>query len=479
MKRMISLVLCVVLCFSCLSVPSFAGVSDAYVYAVDTFPSFLRRYLNGNIITSVPDYLVGIGDALINGTATDADVQTGYDSYVMDLPSSLYGSDAYPIYVPTLMFYSGTKSSSAVEAVGAGSFSFSGSQAATSAIRYISQTFMPVCHGQIGFSCNVSAADMMSLDVGVQVQQLDGSWSTITGSQFYSRYVKSGFNDTVIVDNYGLGSLNFTSSWFQKFRLVVSIIPCSPYSVGTVNLTNIKFYQYSVTGGSYVPSNIFPVDTRAPSIIINIINSNSTSAVNKYYIGTKTGDTITNVYETNIFNETTKVLTLPGETPVTYNITNWNYDYSTRTYNLTDGTSNYVVTYGDDYITITVPDGNGGTISTNYYYVVQEPVPVGPGADPDTGLPIPSTDNYEDDPNTTGGFFSSIWKAFKEGLASLISGIIKGLFKGIKALIDGITSVFSGLVSGFFGFVTSFFDSFGTGPGAVGEFFGGGVVDLG
>jgi hypothetical protein len=88
------------------------------------------------------------------------------------------------------------------------------------------------------------------------------------------------------------------------------------------------------------------------------------------------GDTYENC---TIVNETSNTLQLPGsDTTITY--TDWNYDYTTRTYQLTaEGGTVYNITYGDEYLTI-----SDGTTSTNYYYAIKNNTGTGTGGDSGT-----------------------------------------------------------------------------------------------
>ena len=76
--------------------------------------------------------------------------------------------------------------------------------------------------------------------------------------------------------------------------------------------------------------------------------------------------TISNITNNTIVNETNNTFTNPS-TGETYEITNWSYDYSDRSYNLTLSTGDTVtVTYGDENITI-----NQGDTIYNVYYIIQ------------------------------------------------------------------------------------------------------------
>ena len=81
---------------------------------------------------------------------------------------------------------------------------------------------------------------------------------------------------------------------------------------------------------------------------------------------TKQGSAISNVYDQRIINETNNTYYNPT-TNETHNLTDWFYDYSTRSYTVTtENNETYVITYGDEHITIAE-----GSTTYNYYYVYE------------------------------------------------------------------------------------------------------------
>lgn len=117
---------------------------------------------------------------------------------------------------------------------------------------------------------------------------------------------------------------------------------------------------------------VIPADT---SIVTNnyTINSRPTSITGDYGIIGDNGQ-ITKVDSTTIVNETNNTYTNPS-TGTTSTITDWTYDYSDRSYDLTLDTGDTVtVTYGDENVTIQ----EGDTVY-NIYYIVDG---TGQGTDP-------------------------------------------------------------------------------------------------
>ena len=457
-KRFVAVALCIAVCFSFFVVPSYATVSDAYTYVVKTFPSFLRQYLSSPINTSLPSYLTGIADALMNGTATDEEIQNAYDNYVNNIQNTVGtvsitndGIRLYMIPDGTFASASGVFSSYSVPfTIGTYSISTFTYTPITSIIGYCSPLGGQV---QVGYQAiNIPFQASYTYHLVTNTDKCVYAPTTSIATTFNA---PAG----TTIDYIGKITASSAGAFSANVAVYFDIVPYT----GVVN--------------DYYSDIDISIDGRMTTIIPKIYNYNTTNTEYQYHIGTVENNAVTNVYDTNIFNETTNVFTLPGDTPTTYNITDWTYDYSTRTYVCVDSDSNvYIVQYGDDAVHVTVPDGSGGTTSYTYYYIYQEPVPSPGNTDDTTTFPGTSSDNYDDDPNTTGGFWSTIWKAFKDGLADLIAGIVKDLFKGLKAIITGILNVFSGLVTGFFDSVNSFFNSFS--ETGVFQFWNGMVTDL-
>ncbi|MGN8969826.1 hypothetical protein [Intestinimonas sp. HCP28S3_D6] len=121
------------------------------------------------------------------------------------------------------------------------------------------------------------------------------------------------------------------------------------------------------------------------SVVINnyTINSRPTSITGDYGIIGDNGQ-ITKVDTTTIVNETNNTYTNPS-TGTTSTITDWTYDYSDRSYELTlEGGDTVTVTYGDENVTIQ----EGDTVY-NVYYIV-ESTGEDPGVQP-TPTPGPET----------------------------------------------------------------------------------------
>lgn len=134
----------------------------------------------------------------------------------------------------------------------------------------------------------------------------------------------------------------------------------------------------------FIQFDVYPVKIQPLSGLIDPvsdttynINSRPTSITGDYGIIGDNGQ-ITKVDNTTIVNETNNVYTNPS-TGTTCTITEWNYDYSNRSYDLTlDNGDTVMVTYGDENVTIQ----EGDTVY-NVYYIV-EGTPEGGGETPGT-----------------------------------------------------------------------------------------------
>lgn len=185
----------------------------------------------------------------------------------------------------------------------------------------------------------------------ITLNGLKNSEITITDTQNFDKLV--GIGATVARNGTNTFSTNYIFMLIDRYDGINErdsgywsgylIITCVPYSFsGDTYSTTTR--PTSITGGNY-----------------GIIGDNGQI--------TKIEDNST------IVNETNNTYYNPA-TGGTGTITDWSYDYSTRSYNLTLNTGDIVtVTYGDENITITETTGDttGDLITNNYtiYYIVE------------------------------------------------------------------------------------------------------------
>lgn len=150
-----------------------------------------------------------------------------------------------------------------------------------------------------------------------------------------------------------------------------------------------------------------------------------------------------NVTNTTLFDESTSTYTniVSGDT---YNITNWNYDYSDRSYHCTTEEGDEVtITYGDNAIVV----HDGGNVY-QYQYML-------PASDPGGGSGGGSD---------SGGGSSGIGDGIA-GLLGVVGEILGGLIRGVLALatnaleaLTGLGDIFAQMLTSILGFFGGFLD---------------------
>ena len=145
--------------------------------------------------------------------------------------------------------------------------------------------------------------------------------------------------------------------------------------------------------------------------------------------------TIINEDDNSIYNPVTNTTT---------NYDSWSYDYSTRTYTMTDNTNNSVstVTYGDENITI---NEGGNTYNVYYGTVINNN---GGGDDSGNG----GNNGGGSDSGSSGD--TGIIAKLGEMLGTLVSGLLGGVTAFVSAVFDGLISL-ANVISDKFGQVVS------------------------
>ena len=141
------------------------------------------------------------------------------------------------------------------------------------------------------------------------------------------------------------------------------------YPLGSLFYVDVGLDARSGSYSSLLISSFFPIfeiipDTAISGNIYNI-NTRPTSITGGNYGIVGDNGQITKVEGNTIVNETNNTVWNPV-TGSTSNITDWSYDYSTRTYTVTlDNGTTQTITYGDENITIK----EGDTVYNVYYLV--------------------------------------------------------------------------------------------------------------
>lgn len=261
------------------------------------------------------------------GGAGRDELQAAYDAYVSDLPAIGYTSSGGLSWkiVPYLGYVSGSNRASG--------------ERLTDYVRAFGQ-------GRSGVSTFVSfilLEDFVAPIDGtynLSVVTLDSHLATGSGRSSLHNFNKLllageivACAGTVNSDGVSILTVNFSSMVERGYWYGYIVISCVPHAPLGTDIYNINTRPTSITGGNY-----------------GIVGDNGQ---------------ITKVEGNTIVNETNNTVWNPV-TGFTSNITDWSYDYSTRTYIVTleNGTTQ-TITYGDENITIQ----EGDTVYNVYYLI--------------------------------------------------------------------------------------------------------------
>lgn len=329
----------------------------------------------------VSDYRKGFGNSVSSATAycvckycgeefdvviTEDDLSSAYDSQVAELPATGVTSSGNllvnPFDYPSLTYIN----PDSIDYISLTSLPISEDGSTFSLVSgtfsYLSGVFISDSPSDYhpylfcSFSAPVSGLYVLVSQPGVIWKYTNSSGLEVDFNSFSD---PSGFNDIPSVSG---GS-------FYSGDTVFSI----KYYPGDNNLLQFPSCIYATL--QYFPP-LYEVSPFDSSVVTNnyTVNSRPTSITGDYGIIGDNGQ-ITKVESTTIVNETNNTFTNPS-TGATSTITEWTYDYSDRSYDLTLDTGDTVtVTYGDENITIQ----EGDTVY-NIYYIVNG---TGEGTDPD------------------------------------------------------------------------------------------------
>lgn len=307
-------------------------------------------------------------------TAYASDLQKSYDAQVSKLPAPGVNSEGYLYFYPTFYygsllvpsdrngsnstsFYFGDIESESTQSSWSisnhssppSSFSFSGIASNTGVYQ---PSFLRTC---FLVSCPVDGYYSYSNSFYGNISFLDalGKSSTVniplSSSVIDYGYRASGYSFQITLEH----SLKPSSQRYYQI-----------YSYFNFSLSSPPFVRVKPLSGLIDPIG---------DITYNI-NSRPTSIIGDYGIIGDNGQII-KVEGNTIINETNSTVYNPV-TNTTSNVTDWHYDYSTRTYILTlDNGTTSTVTYGDENVTII----EGDTIYNIYYLVDGSGENPGPG----------------------------------------------------------------------------------------------------
>lgn len=147
--------------------------------------------------------------------------------------------------------------------------------------------------------------------------------------------------------------------------------------------------------------------------------------------------TIVNVDNVKIVDETNNIYFNPA-TGTSSPVTNWNYDYSDRSYNLTlAGGTTTNITYGDENVVIK----EGDTVY-NIYYMAPEPKPE-PTPEPTPEPSPPPSGPVDPTPEPSAPVDPE--EPSDGGILGLLKRILDAIVGWVQALLDGLTKLLTSL----------------------------------
>lgn len=221
---------------------------------------------------------------------------------------------------------------------------------------------------------------------------------------------------------------------------IISYTFAAPVLVSSSMSYITTFKSYYAQG--YAPVyEVIPASELLPTIVQNYGAGSRVGSINGDYGIIGDNGQINRVDNQYIVNETDNSVYNPV-TNTTNTVQSWNYDYSTRTYNVTyDNGITATITYGDENITI-----NEGDTVYNIYYLTS-------GSSSTTPTPGPGDGSGSgSDSDSSGG---SIWKKLGELIGTVLGGIIEVLEGVVSKLLDALISLAEMLRSGIVEVVTT------------------------
>ena len=224
------------------------------------------------------------------------------------------------------------------------------------------------------FQVPVSGNYYFELPANLDVQSPNDNISYVFTAYIFSTYCAVPFPER----DHSSPVVSSESRYFEAGTIYYIVFHIYPEPVQGEICTNVASVSL-IPDDNYFSGSFF--DPSSPA-------SRPASIIGDYGIIGDNGQ-ITKVDNTSIVNETNNTYTNPC-TGTTSTITEWTYDYSDRSYNVTTESGDTVtITYGDENITIQ----EGDTIY-NVYYMVDEDPGGEPGVDP-TESPAPETCQHE------------------------------------------------------------------------------------
>ena len=314
-------------------------------------------------------------------TAYESDLQQSYTDYVGTLPATGYNSAGHLIWQPSYADLSsiyivvrfGSAYANYFTIDGLGSFSKSSTSFCYIKTDVTSDSFLP------GLSIRISPQDGQSGGNPLTFESYSFNFKVpISGSYTQLKSLAAHWDLFTSVGN-TVTSNEYYSSGSYGYKSSGGTIYSNLYDVSLAGESRV------VTGYVYL---YFPVYEIIPDTLTgdtySVTTRPTTITGGNYGIVGDNGQITTVTNNSSIINETNNTYYNPA-TGNSETVTNWTYDYSDRSYNITlESGDTVTVTYGDENITIVE-----GDINYTIYYIIE-----GSGSDPDPDISSdPGTDD--------------------------------------------------------------------------------------
>ena len=293
-----------------------------------------------------------------------SDLQQSYDAQVAELPATGYTSSGGLIWTPTVSDLIDSVVNVFGISSGGGAWTLPHTYNEGRYIRTLEVSDSGICFGFVSLVDRTIFSDSISYSAYVS-PPLNGVYSLLDGIAYLGTAYST--SSSGIVETELKGSFVATTVGHYVVGGKLPIWNVSVRSSMFKNTGTLYFPTFSVVPDVTLGGDTYNINSR-PGVMLGMY-----------------GDVNGNAFSNNtlsIVNETNKVYTNPA-TGQTDTITNWSYDYSTRTYTLTlGGGTTTTVTYGDENVII-----KEGDTTYNIYYLIN-----GSGSEnPDPGPDVPPT----------------------------------------------------------------------------------------
>lgn len=217
---------------------------------------------------------------------------------------------------------------------------------------------LSVLSGENGFHAIYASVPAFAIGFDLRFKPpLDGSYGRLGSCMYTGTFLLTSGGYQNVYEDYIASGYNhyFADSNVIRIEKTYSVFKPQEVSYATSGAIELYFPIYEVIPDTVLSGDTYNINTRPTSITggsYGVIGDNGQMTV------VNDNSTIVNETNNSYYNPAT------GQTGT---ITNWSYDYSDRSYNVTLQSGDTVtVTYGDEYITIQ----EGDTVY-NVYYIIE------------------------------------------------------------------------------------------------------------